>query len=160
MSTGHRIWRIATQGPSWQADDLSGLGAAQDPGRWNSFGVPVVYTSGSIALACLETLVHISGDLSLPLQRWLVEIDIPLEHWQQRTILQPEDCSGWSACPPEPPSCAWGSQWLASRRALLAQVPSVIIPEEANLLINPGHPACNLLQPTVVRRWTYDTRLI
>lgn len=160
MSAGRRIWRIATQGPTWQADDLSGLGAAQDPGRWNVLGVPVVYASGSIALACLETLVHISGDLSLPLKRWLVAIDIPHDHWQQRTILLPEDGTGWDACPPEPPSCTWGSQWLASRRALLAQVPSVIIPEEANLLINPGHPACKCLQPTVVRRWTYDTRLI
>ena len=57
-----RLWRIATQGPSWRADDLSGQGAANDPERWNSMGLPVIYASTSIALACLETVVHFTGD--------------------------------------------------------------------------------------------------
>lgn len=50
-------------------------------------------------------------------------------------------------------------RWLASQRSLLAAVPSVIVPEESNLLINPRHPACALLLATTVRRWTYDSRL-
>lgn len=108
----HRIWRIATRGPTWRADDLSGSAAAQDPGRWNSSGVPVDYASTSIALACLETLVHLSGDQGLPLQ------------------------------------C-----WIGGQQSLLAAVPSVIVPEEHNVLINPAHPGLRDLKARVIRRW-------
>jgi len=159
VSGVHRIWRIATQGPSWRADDLSGTGSAADPGRWNSHGTPVVYASSSIALCCLETLVHISGDAGLPLQRWLVAIDVPTEHWQQRTKMEPVDLPRWDTTPSGAASRDWGDRWLGSRRSLLAAVPSVIVPEENNLLINPSHPASALLLATVVRRWTCDSRL-
>ena len=155
----HRIWRIATRGPSWRADDLSGTGAARDPGRWNSLGVPVVYASTTIALACLETLVHLSGDQSLPLERWLVAIDILAEHWQQRSSLNPEDLKDWDATPPQKTAANWGDRWIGGQQSLLAAVPSVIVPEERNVLINPAHPGRRDVQATVVRRWTYDSRL-
>ena len=70
MSELRRIWRIATRGPSWAADDLSGSGSARSAGRWNSPGVPVVYASTTIALACLETVVPVAD---LPVRRWLPE---------------------------------------------------------------------------------------
>jgi len=159
VSGAQRIWRIATQGPSWRADDLSGNGSAGDPGRWNSHGVLVVYCSSSIALCCLETLVHVGGDAGLPLQRWLVAIDVPTEQWQQRTRLNPPDLPCWDATPSGVASSDWGDRWLASQRSLLAEVPSVIVPEESNLLINPRHPACALLLATIIRRWTYDSRM-
>lgn len=155
----HRIWRIATRGPTWRADDLSGSGAAKDPGRWNSFGVPVVYASTTIALACLETLVHLSGDLSLPLERWLVAIDVPAEHWEPRTNLNREDLKGWDATPPESASKDWGDRWIGAQQSLVAVVPSVIVSEERNVLINPAHPGCRDLQAMAIRRWTYDNRL-
>lgn len=159
MSDLRRIWRIATEGLTWSADDLSGIGAARNPGRWNSFGCPVVYASSSIALACLETLLHITGDLPLPLLRWLVAIDIPVEQWQMRTSLMGKAPAGWDSSPPEASSSDWGDRWLASRSTLIAEVPSVIVPEEGNLLINPAHPSFSLLNATVVRRWSYDNRL-
>ena len=159
MSDRQRIWRIATQGPTWRADDLSGLGAARDPGRWNSTGVPVVYASTTIALACLETLVHFSGDQGLPLARWLVAIDLPWEHWRQAITLNPEELDGWDAMPAPSVSSDWGTQWLAAQRSVLALVPSVIVPEERNVLINPAHPGWHDLRAKVMRRWTYDSRL-
>ena len=142
-----RLWRIATQGPSWRADDLSGQGAANDPGRWNSMGLPVIYASTSIALACLETVVHVTGDQGLPLRRWLVAIDVPAEHLQQRLSLEPAQLPGW------------GDRWLLGQGSLIALVPSVIVPEECNALINPAHPGASNLVPTVIRPWTYDSRL-
>ena len=57
--------------------DLSGNGSARHPGRWNSQGRPLVYSSSSIALACLETVVYLAGDDPLPFQRQLVRITIP-----------------------------------------------------------------------------------
>src|SRR5437763_13633524 len=69
-------WRIAPDTPDYTADDLTGEGARQSGGRWNRVGTPMVYASGSIELACLETIVHLrAGDL--PLNRYLVQIELP-----------------------------------------------------------------------------------
>jgi RES domain-containing protein len=155
VSELRRIWRIATRGPSWAADDLSGSGSARSAGRWNSPGVPVVYASTTIALACLETVVHVAG---LPVRRWLVAIDVPEVHWQERTDLAPEDLPGWDAKPAGAASSGWGDRWLASHSTLLATVPSVIVPEERNVLIHPGHPDRSSLVAHVVRPWSYDNR--
>lgn len=157
MSELHRIWRIATRGPSWAAEDLSGNGSARSAGRWNSTGMPVVYASTTIAMACLETVVHGAG---LPVRRWLVAIDVPQVHWHARTELAPEDLPGWDARPAGAASSGWGDRWLASHSSLLAAVPSVIVPEERNVLINPRHPACASLVARVVREWSYDSRLL
>lgn len=159
MSKRQRLWRIATQGPSWRADDLSGQGAASDPGRWNSLGLPVIYASTSIALACLETVVHVTGDQGLPLRRWLVAIDVPAEHWQQRRSLEPAQLPGWDASPAGRSSRSWGDRWLLGHNSLIALVPSVIVPEEQNALINPAHPSASTLVASVIRPWTYDSRL-
>lgn len=121
--------------------------------------MPVVYASTSIALACLETLVHLSGDAPLPLQRWLVAISVQHEHWQQRNILEPADLPGWDHRPPTSVSTGWGDRWLTSGTSLLAEVPSVIIPEERNVLINPRHPHASSLLATIRRPWIDDERL-
>ena len=136
------------------------MGAANDPGRWNSRGVAVVYASTTIALACLETLVHLSGDQGLPLERWLVAIDVPSEQWQQRINLNPDDLQGWDSTPPEAASTRWGDRWIGLQQSLLALVPSVAVPEERNALINPAHHGCRDLQANVIRRWTYDSQLV
>jgi len=161
------IWRIASQGLTWEANDLSGNGAALNPGRWNSLDRPIVYSSSSIALACLETVVHLAGDDALPFPRQLVRITIPSHHWQQRKIFANEEFSGWSSAPtPEhedewlAATRAWGDAWLLGLDSLLAEVPSVIVPEETNLLLNPRHPAHGVLVAEIVRPWVYDTRLL
>jgi RES domain-containing protein len=160
VSSEQRLWRIATEGPSWRTNDLSGQGAANDPGRWNSLGLPVIYASTSIALACLETVVHVTGDQGLPLHRWLVAIDVPAEYWQQRLCLEPAELPGWDATPAERSSMGWGDRWLRGQSGLIALVPSVIVPEECNALINPAHPGAGSLVATVIRSWTYDSRLV
>jgi formylglycine-generating enzyme required for sulfatase activity/RES domain-containing protein len=161
------IWRIASQGRTWRANDLSGNGAALNPGRWNSLDRPIVYSSSSIALACLETVVHLAGDDSLPFPRQLVRITIPSPHWQQRKIFANEGFSGWSSAPtPEhedewlAATRAWGDAWLLGLDSLLAEVPSVIVPEETNLLLNPRHPAHGEMVAEIVRPWVYDARLL
>jgi formylglycine-generating enzyme required for sulfatase activity/RES domain-containing protein len=161
------IWRIASQGLTWKANDLSGNGAARYPGRWNSLDRPIVYSSSSIALACLETVVHLAGDDPLPFPRQLVRITIPSHHWQQRKMIANEELSGWDSAPtPEhaedwlAATRAWGDAWLLGLESLLAEVPSVIVPEETNLLLNPRHPAHGELVAEIVRRWFYDARLL
>lgn len=153
------VWRIATDTPHYTADDLSGQGAERSGGRWNERGTPLVYASGSRALACLETVVHLSGGLPLPLNRYLVRIDIPPALWAARTVFNAAQNVGWDAIPAGRVSLAWGSAWAHAGTSLLAQVPSAIVPEESNLLINPLHPQAGALRARKLRRWHYDPRV-
>jgi RES domain-containing protein len=149
------LWRIATDTPTYGADDLSGAGAASGGGRWNRTGTPALYTSGSIALACLETLVHL-GSSTLPLNRYLVRIDAPDDVWARRTRLAPP--VGWDAIPPGLVSIEAGQSWLVSGASALLEVPSVVVPEEANVVVNPHHADARSLKATKLRKWAYDAR--
>jgi len=152
------IWRIATDTPTYTADDLTGKGSAISGGRWNEKGTAVVYTAGSIALACLETVVHM-GSASLPLNRYLVRIDVPDDIWAARTIWKAPPV-GWDAIPAGLVSIKGGQTWLLGNSAALLEVPSVIVPEEFNVLINPAHADAPRIKATKLRKWLYDARLI
>ncbi|MBO9380618.1 RES domain-containing protein [Sphingomonas histidinilytica] len=153
------LWRIATDTKDYEADDLSGKGAEITGGRWNTVGIPMVYTSLTRALACLETIVHLNGG-GLPLNRYLVEVRIADDLW---SVAETQTASslkvGWDAEPAGRASVEYGSDWARSNRSLLLIVPSVIVPEETNVLINPHHPEASRISATKVRRWLYDGRL-
>jgi RES domain-containing protein len=153
------LWRIATDTREYEAHDLSGKGAEKTGGRWNRAGRPAVYAASSVALACLETVVHLNaGDL--PLNRFLVRIDVPDELWQARRTFTPADLPvGWSAIPEGRVSLDAGDRWLQHAPTALLQVPSVIVPEEVNVVINPLHPDAGLILAAKVRPWFYDQRL-
>lgn len=153
------FWRIGIDTPTYQADDLSGKGAEATGGRWNAKGLPVVCASETRALACLETLVHLNAS-GLPLNRYLVAIEAPDPVWGMAerldaALLPP----GWDAEPPGAVSIDTGAAWLTSNRSALLLAPSVIVPEEFNILINPGHPDSRHITARKVRRWLYDPRL-
>jgi len=149
-------WRIATDTPEYEADDLSGAGAKKSGGRWNRAGTALVYTSASIALACLEAVVHL-GAGNLPLNRYLVLIDIPDEVWQRRESLSADLIRvGWDALPVGRVSLDVGDIWINDRSSCVLEVPSVIIPEEMNVLINPAHPGADKLTATKIRWFQYD----
>lgn len=152
------LWRIGVDTPDYTAEDTAGKGAEITGGRWNRKGSPVVYTSQSIALACLETVVHL-GSNGLPLNRYLVEITVPQAAWDARIDLDPAAHVGWDAIPEGKVSLDAGEAWLTTRSALLFTVPSVVVPEERNVLINPRHPESALVVARKIRRWTYDPRL-
>ena len=153
------LWRIATDTPHYRADDLSGTGAKITGGRWNRPGTALVYAAESIALAALETIVHLTGGMLLPLNRILVRIDVPDDVWAARAMFDRAAGVGWDVEPPGIVSLDWGDAWAAGAATLLAEVPSVVIPEASNVLINPVHAALPALRVTRVRRWTYDGRL-
>lgn len=157
-----RAWRIGTDTPTYTADDLSGTGAKITGGRWNRDGTPVVYTASSPALACLETVVHLAAG-ALPLNRYLVRIDIPDEVFARRLHfddLAPQaERVGWDAEPPGQVSLELGGAWLSACRSAILEVPSVIVPEDRNFLINPAHPDAATLTAAKLRRFEYDPRL-
>ncbi|NPT62333.1 RES family NAD+ phosphorylase [Paraburkholderia elongata] len=158
MSGPVTIWRIATDTPDYLADDTSGAGAKLTGGRWNRPGTPMLYCAGSIALACLETVVHLKLD-GLPLNRYLVAIDVPEAVWAAATVIDPSSHVGWDALPHGKISLDAGEQWAASNASLLCRVPSVIVPQEYNVLINPLHADAAQLTFRKLEKWTYDSRL-
>jgi RES domain-containing protein len=152
------LWRIGSDTRDYTAEDLAGIGAERSGGRWNRKGTRMVYASTSRALACLETLVHLgAGDL--PLNRYLVLITVADAIWAARAAFDPVAHVGWDAEPAGLVSLDWGTNWAAGGTSLLAEVPSVVVPEELNVLINPRHPDAASLAATKVRKWTYDARL-
>jgi len=153
-------WRIGVETPAYKADDTSGTGAKITGGRWNRAGTALVYTSSTRALACLETIVHFKTQ-SLPLNRYLVRFDIPDSIWEEReTLCQDVIDVGWDALPAGFTSLDIGDTWAKQNRSCILEVPSVIIPEELNVLINPTHPHAKDIKAKVVRKWLYDTRFM
>lgn len=152
------VWRIATDAPDYEADDLSGEGAKRTGGRWNERGVPMVYASETRALACLETVVHLTAG-GLPFNRYLVAVSVPDDIW---TDAQTESAAsvpvGWDAEPAGRASIKFGTEWARSGRTALLVVPSAIVAEESNILINPRHADSSRITASKVRKWLHDPR--
>lgn len=154
------LWRIATDTPQWGADDLAGKGAASRGSRWNRPGEALTCAATSVSLAAWETRAHLGRSANkLPWNRFLVRIDVPDEVWAARLALQRPVAVGWDAIPEGLVSRALGSAWLSEGSSALLVVPSVIIDEEDNVLINPAHPDAAGLAAVKVRRFVYDHRV-
>lgn len=151
------LWRIGVDTPLYEAHDLTGKGAEISGGRWNRIGTPLLYASTSRALACLETVVHLTAD-PLPLNRYLVEVSVPLDAWKVAIELDLATLVGWDAVPVGKASLDWGTNWATGKSSLLARVPSIIVPEEVNVLINPVHPDAAKVKAVKARKWLYDAR--
>lgn len=152
-------YRIGTDTPAYEADDLSGKGAEITGGRWNEKGVAVVYAAECRSLACLETLVHLAAG-GLPFNRYLVEISIPDPVWAAARRETPASLPvGWDAEPASRASISFGTAWLRSGSSAVLVVPSVIVQEECCVLVNPAHPDSAGITAVKSRRWLYDPRL-
>lgn len=148
-----RLWRIAQRK---HALDKLCAGAAQFGGRWNPIGVPALYAGTSIAMTALEKLLHVGAAPLPPLV--LVAIDMPAGV----TIYAPGLSAlpiGWDAMPTSGAAQIFGGAWLARGAELAMKVPSVIIHEEANVILNPHHPDYAKVKLTIIRPFTYDARL-
>jgi RES domain-containing protein len=153
------VWRIAADTARYAADDLSGGGAQALGGRWNAKDHALLYTSTTRALACLETVVHLNAD-GLPFNRYLVEIAIPDPVWAAaRRETEASLPVGWDAEPASLTSMQFGTDWLTAQGSALLILPSVIVPEEFNVLINPAHPDAAGITARKIRKWLYDPRL-
>ncbi len=133
MTFGYRI--VA---PRWAADALSGEGARKFGGRWNSVGVPMVYLGGSRALSALEMLVHLNSPLARAKPFKIIEVAVPkslIAHYPLTALPQQ-----WRSDPPVRLTQEVGDDWVEAGGGLALTVPSSLIPEETNILINPKHP--------------------
>ena len=153
------IWRISKETPEFAADDISGGGAKAVGGRWNRKGTAAVYASMSIALATLETRAYLGGNIAIR-NAFLVRIDVPAELWARRCTVSVVNLPrAWLAEPPGAASVDFGEAWLQACAHLLLLVPSILVPEECNVVINPAHPDAGQLRACVARHNIDDPRL-
>ena len=147
-----RVWRLARRPHA----ALDGEGARRYGGRWNSPGVPVVYSATTLSLAVLEYLTGTDSDL-LPADLVQLEIDVP--DALRRTTIVPRDLPArWRTEPAL--TRAEGDAWAAALATPLLLVPSVIIPGERNLLINPRHRSARRVRTIDTQRFHFDARLL
>jgi RES domain-containing protein len=137
--------------------DLSGLGAKLYGGRWNPKGVSFVYTSDSRALAILEYYVH-ANPVFLPTDVAIASIHIP-DDASRKEILIGDLPPDWREYPAPAQLAGMGDKWSKSGEGLVLFVPSVVVPKERNVLINPGHSSIKEVAIIDVEDYFFDVRL-
>lgn len=130
---------------------LDGEGARRVGGRWNSPGRAVVYMADSISLAVLENLVHLSRE-DFPIGYVVIGAVIP----NHVPVLSPDDLAKFSK-PSSPREI--GDRWLDEGASAVLRVPSVIVPQEFNYLLNPKHPDFAQIVVELPFPFTFDERL-
>lgn len=145
------LWRVSNYAT------LDGVGGLYVSGRWHTKGHPVVYCTLNPATALLEILVHMEIDAE----------DRP-ERFQMLRIEGPDTLSVEEIKPGALPS-NWiedlaftqnlGDGWLSEAGSLLLKVPSVLVPETWNVLVNPRHAEASLLKVTMRYEHPFDARL-
>jgi RES domain-containing protein len=148
------VWRIARRP---YALDRVGLGARQHSDRWNSAGIGVIYAGRSIGIAALERFVHLAG--IVPPDLVLVRINLPARHSFEEPALA-DLPSNWNAVPAAPSSVQFGTRWARELRSLVLYVPSALVREEGNAVLNPNHPEFAQVAMTIERDFRYDPRMI
>lgn len=145
------LWRISNY------QTLDGTGGLYVSGRWHTKGRPVIYCTWNPSTALLETLVHMEIDAEdLPERFQVLKIEGPdtlsIEKidadtlpptWAQDTIVTQN----------------LGDSWLSAKQSLLLEVPSALVPETTNILINPMHEEAGLLKIIRIYEHAFDARL-
>lgn len=142
------------------AKDLSGEGAYRYGGRWNSAGYHAVYAALNPATTVLESIVHI-GRMSNPSNRYLISIDIPDDIWQdqEKGIARAKRLpKHWNAVPPHLATALYGDRWLNGGKQLGLLLPSAVVEEELNIMLNPRHPSMKRLRVKKSRPFVFDPR--
>ncbi|MEP1095788.1 MAG: RES family NAD+ phosphorylase [Cyclobacteriaceae bacterium] len=137
------------------SQDLSGTGAMLYGGRWNGKGVRMLYTSASLSLAALETVVNLSGN-RLGQRLFCVELDFPDELPISEIATLPKN---WNVYPHTSDTVLLGNNFI-KRGELCLKVPSAIIPSEYNYLLNPAHDDFSKVRFLDARPLILDKRLV
>ncbi|MCH7396532.1 RES family NAD+ phosphorylase [Belliella sp. DSM 107340] len=152
-----KVFRIERE--RYLSSTLKGLGAAKSEGfRWNSLYTSMVYTSESRALAMLEVSVHLNMTEELPNDRYIVEIEIP-ENVKILDLRLKDLPKNWDSKPPILETQYIGDDFINSNLAAVLKVPSSIIPQEFNYLINPIHPDIAKIKIVSKKQLKFDERL-
>jgi RES domain-containing protein len=146
------VWRLTA--PAF-ARKLDGEGNRRHGARWNSPGRGVVYTSEHLSLCVLEALAHLPPELraSLPPMR-AVALDVPKGATlsiSREEMAAVGNVANWCR--------SKGDAWLEEGRFLALSAPSIIVPQERNIMFNPRHPRINRVKIVSVENFQFDARL-
>ncbi len=146
------VYRIANAA---YKDDLSGNGASRYGARWNSIGTRILYTSEYISLAVLEALAHLR-DRNFPPDQHLLKIEINVTA-PALEITVDKIKQGWKK---DLGYTQWiGDEFIKNNESLLLKVPSAVITEEFNFLINPLHRESKKIKIISAEKLNLDKRL-
>lgn len=151
-----KVFRIERE--KYLKTTLTGIGASMSKGfRWNSPNTKLVYTAESRALATLEISVHIDLSEDLPLDRYYIEIEIPDDIAIQEAQIEdlPDD---WNSKPPTLTTQIIGDDFVSQNIACVLKVPSSIVPQEYNYLINPNHSDIKKIKIVSYTSMMFDSR--
>jgi RES domain-containing protein len=148
-----RVWRLCRK--KYSAFD--GEGARLAGGRWNRRGTAVVYTSDTLSLAVLEYFVNIS---SRQAPADLVEVTAEVPEGLAMTTLDPATLPrGWRRYPAPEALAEIGSRWAEEKKTAILAVPSAVVPQERNYLLNPAHPEFRRITVGKAEPFSLDLRM-
>ncbi len=138
------------------AADISGMGAALYPGRWNKKGTPVLYTGINKEIALLENLVHLPAMMMPDLD--VLTLEIPND---SITKLDTDDLrKNWFHFPAPSVLAEIGQNWVDENKTLALQVPSAIVHTSRNAILNCKHPRYPEIRVVDQQRFSFDARLL
>ena len=145
------LWRISNH------ISLGGEGGLRAPARWHTRGRRIVYLAASPASALLEIIVHLEvREATIPEGFQLLKLDAPDQ--LSRHLISPGDLTrDWED--DSRVTRKLGDRWLSEGQSALLAVPSAIVPETENWLLNPVHPDAGQIRLEWNRRFPYDGRL-
>jgi len=148
-----RVWRICLR----RYGIFDGDGARRYGGRGNHAGTSIVYTFGSLSLAALELFVHVDIDIA-PTRLVAIAADIP-EELETEIVDIGKLPKNWRTYPAPEALKNLGTAWAARRTTAILAVPSVVIPEEHNYLLNPRHPEFSQIRVQEPIPFRFDPRM-
>lgn len=147
-----RVYRFGD--PDGRFPVYNGEGAALVDGRWHREGQHVIYTGEHYSTALLEVLVHRAG--RIPPKQHFIEIMLPVGTSYEEVTK--DILPGWDSSNTRV-ARRHGSKWLDEQRSLILIVPSMVAPEELNVLINPRHPDATTIKVGREKPVRWDPRL-
>jgi RES domain-containing protein len=148
-------WRIVKA--RYAANAFDGEGARLEGGRWNSPGIPVVYTSESAALAALEMLVHLGRGAILGAY---VLIACMFDEELVSRLDPKRLAKNWRSYPAPRELQVIGNEWVKSGSSAVLQVPSVVVASDSNYLLNPRHSDFKGIRILNPQTFEFDSRLL
>lgn len=137
-------------------NDLSGTGSRLYGGRWNNIGKPMVYMASSRALAVLEVLVHLPPAL-IPQDFCQAVFQVPEDVQELDIATLPPN---WQEYPEPSILKTMGDSFLQQGAHLLLKVPSAVVKEEFNYLLNPAHHLTSKVKLIDKQVFSFDERLM
>jgi RES domain-containing protein len=146
-------WRLTRD--IYQDQAMTGNGGLFAPGRWHTQGRRIIYSSGSLALATLELFVNLQnkGQLARYVKsRILIPESLVVELETEHVVTFIRDPESFD-------TRGYGDRWLNEGKSCVLKVPSRVVVEEFNYLINPVHPAFGEIEAST-EPYRVDARLL